>query len=85
MAGAGAIVRRVDRLGRVVLPKQVLHFMDIADHDPLEVSLEDGTIVLRKHEAGCVFCGRQADLIAYRGRNVCRECALALANHVRPK
>lgn len=68
------IVRKVDELGRVVLPIELRRTLDVAERDELEIYLEDDKIVLRKYEPTCVFCGATKGLITYHGRTVCREC-----------
>lgn len=69
------IVRRVDELGRIVLPIELRRNLDIAERDELEIYVEDDRIVLQKFEPSCVFCASSYGLVSYRGKNVCRECA----------
>ena len=68
------IVRRVDELGRVVLPIELRRTLDIAERDELEIFLEDDQIVLRKLEAACIFCGAKHTLVLYSDKHVCKEC-----------
>lgn len=68
------IVRRMDELGRIVLPVELRRTLDIAERDELEIYLDDDKVVLKKHEPSCVFCDSLRELVAYRGRNVCMEC-----------
>ena len=68
------IVRKVDELGRIVLPIELRRTLDIAERDELEIYLEDDHIVLKKSEHCCVFCGSTHDLVNYHGRNVCMDC-----------
>lgn len=68
------IIRKVDDLGRIVLPIELRRTLDIAERDPLEISLDGDRIVLRKVEENCVFCGSSSGLISYREKQVCREC-----------
>jgi len=68
------IVRKVDELGRIVLPIELRRTLDIAERDELEIYLDDDKVVLRKYEPSCIFCGSPRELVAYRGRNVCMDC-----------
>lgn len=68
------IVRKVDELGRIVLPIELRRTLDIAERDELEIYLDEDKVILKKYEPSCVFCGSFNDLASYRGRNVCRKC-----------
>lgn len=68
------IVRKVDELGRIVLPIELRRIMDIAERDELEIYVEDDRIVLQKFEPSCVFCASVQDLVPYRNKKICREC-----------
>ena len=68
------IIRRVDELGRIVLPVEIRRTLDIAERDELEIFMDNNQIVLQKFEPSCIFCASSAGLVAYRGKNVCREC-----------
>lgn len=68
------IVRKVDELGRIVLPIELRRNLDIEERDPVEIFLEGDKIVLQKYEPACLFCGSSVGLTQYRGKNVCRDC-----------
>ncbi|MBQ6839924.1 MAG: AbrB/MazE/SpoVT family DNA-binding domain-containing protein [Oscillospiraceae bacterium] len=68
------IVRKVDELGRIVLPIELRRTLDIAVRDELEIYLDDDKVVMRKYEPSCVFCSSTRNLVEYRGKNVCGEC-----------
>ena len=68
------IVRKVDELGRIVLPIELRRTLDIAERDELEIFVENDQIVLRKYESTCLFCGNDRDLVSYSEKNVCRSC-----------
>ncbi len=68
------IVRKVDNLGRIVLPIELRRTMDIAEGDELEIYMENDRILLQKYEHACIFCGSARGLITYRRKNVCQEC-----------
>ena len=72
MAG---IVRRMDQLGRIVLPMETRRMLGIGDSTPLEFLIDGERIVLRVYRPGCVFCGGVENLREYRDRQVCRACA----------
>lgn len=71
---ATGIVRKVDELGRVVLPVELRRTLSIEEKDSLEIFVDEETIVLKKYEPACVFCGNAKDVIVYKGKNICREC-----------
>ena len=68
------IVRKVDELGRIVLPIELRRMLDIAERDELEIFVESDRIVLRKFESSCIFCGSDMGLRAFNGKNVCSHC-----------
>ena len=74
------IVRRVDELGRIVLPIELRRTLDIAERDELEIYLDDDKVVLKRYEPSCIFCGSSCGLVSYHGRNVCMECIENMSN-----
>lgn len=74
MLKSTGIVRKVDDLGRVVLPIELRRTLDIAEKDSLEIYIDGEKIVLRKYQPACVFCGSADDVENFRGKNVCRHC-----------
>lgn len=74
------IVRKVDELGRIVLPIELRRTLDIAERDELEIYLDDDKVVLKKYEPSCIFCGSSCGLVTYHGRNVCMECIENMSN-----
>ncbi|MBR5731170.1 MAG: AbrB/MazE/SpoVT family DNA-binding domain-containing protein [Firmicutes bacterium] len=71
---ATGIVRRLDQLGRIVIPKELRTTLDLKDTDPVEIFTEGDTIILRKYQPSCIFCGDADDLVQIDGKNVCRKC-----------
>ena len=71
---ATGIVRKVDELGRIVLPIELRRTLNINIKDPVEIFVEDDCIMLKKYEANCVFCGSSYDISEVKGKNVCRAC-----------
>ena len=78
---ATGIVRKVDELGRIVLPIELRRTLDIEERDALEIYLDEDRIVLQKYEPACLFCGSNHGLVSYKGKNVCAGCAKELARH----
>jgi len=68
------IVRRIDTLGRIVLPIEIRRIMDMDIKDPLEIFVEGETIILEKYKPRCVFCSKTADVTQYKEKSVCAEC-----------
>ena len=68
------IVRKVDELGRIVLPIELRRTMDIAEKDAIEIYVDGSSIILRKYEPTCIFCGDAKNVINYRGKNICPNC-----------
>ena len=68
------IVRKVDELGRIVLPIELRRTLNIELRDPVEIYVDGQSIVLRKHEPTCVFCGGTKRLDTFHGRAVCENC-----------
>lgn len=68
------IIRKVDDLGRIVLPIELRRMLDIAERDEIEIFMEGDRIILQKYEPACIFCSSSHSLIAYNGKNVCRDC-----------
>lgn len=71
---ATGIVRKIDELGRIVLPMELRRTMDINYKDTLEILVDGESIVLRKYNPSCVFCGNVGNVLNYKGKNVCQNC-----------
>lgn len=72
------IVRKVDELGRVVLPIELRRTLGIDEKDALEIYVDQEKIILKKYEPACVFCGSADDVQIFRSKNVCLDCASAM-------
>lgn len=68
------IIRKVDELGRIVLPIELRRVLDIAERDELEIYMENDRIILQKYEPSCIFCASSNGLATYKGKNVCQAC-----------
>ncbi len=69
------IVRKVDELGRIVLPIELRRILDIEVKDSLEIFTENDSIVLKKYNPSCIFCGNTKNIMQFGGKNICAECA----------
>ena len=75
---ATGIVRKVDELGRIVLPIELRRTLDIAERDPLEIYVDGSSIILNKYQPACIFCGDSKDIISYKNKNICHTCLAEL-------
>jgi len=76
---ASGIIRNVDPLGRVVIPKEMRKVLGINEGDPIEIVKVNNDIVLRKYSKGCIFCGSDRDVSEFNNVSVCSGCKKALA------
>lgn len=68
------ILRSVDELGRIVLPKSMRQNLEITERDQLEIYTEGDRIILRKHQPSCVFCEAGENVVFFNGKRVCSSC-----------
>ena len=68
------IVRRVDELGRIVLPIELRRTLDITERDSLEIYVDGSSIILKKYQPACIFCDDAKDVVFYKGKNICAKC-----------
>lgn len=68
------IVRRIDDLGRITVPKETRALLGINDFDSVEFFTEDNMIILRKYQPCCIFCGNARDVSTFKGQNICPAC-----------
>jgi len=73
------ILRKVDELGRIVLPIEIRRALNIEEKDSLSIEINDGAIILKKCQPTCVFCRAMANVITYKEKQVCRKCAGKIA------
>ena len=71
---ATGIVRNVDELGRIVLPIELRRTLNIEIKDPLEIYVDGESIMLKKYQPACVFCGSSDGIRQIKGKNVCAKC-----------
>jgi len=72
------IVRKIDDLGRIVLPAETRRLFNIREGDQLAISVEDDNILIRKLEDTCTFCGNTKDVSAFKGKGICSRCRAQL-------
>lgn len=77
---SSVIVRRIDELGRVVIPIDMRTHLNIVEKDPVDIYLEGSSIILRKHEQKCIFCGNTKKLINFENKLVCDKCINNITN-----
>ncbi|MBQ9703959.1 MAG: AbrB/MazE/SpoVT family DNA-binding domain-containing protein [Clostridia bacterium] len=68
------ITRKLDELGRIVLPMEIRTKFDINPKDALEIFIEDDKIILKKYQPCCIFCGSTADNVLFNDKRVCKSC-----------
>lgn len=74
MMKSTGIVRKVDELGRVVIPIELRRTLGISEKDSLEIYVDKERIVLRKYEPACIFCGNADNVTYFKNKIVCSEC-----------
>ena len=68
------IVRKVDELGRIVLPIEMRRTLDIEEKDALEIYVEGSSGILKKYKPSCIFCDTTKDIVVFKGKNICPKC-----------
>mgnify|MGYP000929343890 CR=1 FL=1 len=71
---ATGIVRKVDALGRIVIPKELRDIGNMEEGTPLEIYTDGGQIILKKYEPDCIFCGEVEGVVNWKGKNICKKC-----------
>lgn len=69
------IIRRMDELGRVVIPIEIRNQFNIVEKDPIEIYVDGSSIVLKKFEPNCIFCGNTKKLLTYNDKLICESCS----------
>ncbi len=67
-------IRKIDNLGRIVIPMDIRKALEIRDWDELAITLENDAIVVKKANESCTFCQAEDDLISFEGKSLCRTC-----------
>ena len=82
MMKSTGVVRRVDELGRIVIPIELRRTMGIDEKDALEIYVDNEKIILKKYEPACIFCGNAEEVVNYKGKNLCRNCLTELIKQI---
>ena len=77
---ATGIVRKLDQLGRIVIPKELRTTFDLNENDPVEIFVDGSDIILRKYQPACIFCNEATDVVLFEGKNVCKKCLSKIKN-----
>lgn len=75
------VVRKIDEMGRIVIPMEIRKTLGIGDRDSLEIFVDNDTIIFRKYQPSCVFCGDCENIEYYLGKRVCAKCIERLKEH----
>lgn len=73
------IIRKVDELGRVVIPIEIRNKFNIAEKDPIEIYVDGSSIILKKFEPNCIFCGNTKNLSKFKDKLICDKCSSKIA------
>ena len=76
------IVRKVDELGRIVLPIELRRTLGIEEKDRIEIFVDGESIILRKDQPACIFCDNAKDIINSKGKNICPDCIRAMTEQL---
>lgn len=68
------VVRKVDELGRIVIPVELRRTLNIDVKDALEIYVDGDQVILKKYEPACIFCGDARDVVNYKSKNICQKC-----------
>ena len=68
------IIRKVDELGRIVIPIELRTQLNISEKNPIEIFVDGDSIVLKKYEKSCLFCESSKNLTEYKGKLICSKC-----------
>ena len=75
------IVRKIDELGRIVLPIEIRRNLDIDRGEAVEIFVDEEKIILKKYSPACIFCGNASNITSFKGKLVCNECRMSMAVH----
>lgn len=69
-----SMIRRVDSLGRIVIPMQLRRKLNIEEKDTLEIMYDKSLVFIKKSKPTCIFCGNGNEIVPFKGRHVCLDC-----------
>lgn len=76
------VVRKVDELGRIVIPVELRRTLNIDVKDALEIYVDGDQVILKKYEPACIFCGDARDVVNYKSKNICKNCLNELKSQI---
>ena len=79
---ATGIVRKIDELGRIVLPIEIRNTLDMKTRDAIEIFVESDKIILKKYEPSCIFCSNAGNVTYFKGKLICADCLESLKTSV---
>ena len=68
------VVRKVDELGRIVLPIEIRKTLDIQQKDAIEIFIDENKIILQKYQPACIFCNQIDNIVYFNDKRICRDC-----------
>jgi transcriptional pleiotropic regulator of transition state genes len=74
MMKPAGVVRKVDQLGRIVLPKSLRKRYQMNEGDPVEILVQGDHIILERYRPKCVFCGNMKEVNDFKERYICADC-----------
>ena len=74
------MVRPIDELGRIVLPKEIRRSFDLSPKDSVEIFTDGDKIILQKYAPACIFCGNADNVVYFNGKRICPECLAKIKN-----
>ena len=74
------IVRSVDGVGRIVIPKELRESMDIKSQESVEIYTENQDIIIKKHKITCIFCGSSENIVEFETEHICKDCMINIIN-----
>ena len=75
------VVRKVDELGRIVLPIEIRKTLDIQQKDAIEIFIDEDKIILQKYQPACIFCNRVENIVYFNDKRVCSACIEKMKSH----
>jgi AbrB family transcriptional regulator, transcriptional pleiotropic regulator of transition state genes len=68
------VVRKVDQLGRIVLPKSLRKRYQMNEGDPVEILVQGDHIILERYRPRCVFCSSMEGIVDFKEKQICSDC-----------
>lgn len=74
------IIRKIDEVGRLVIPIEIRKKLDIDFFDEVEIFVDKDSVVIKKYEENCLFCGKNKNLVFYKEKTICNKCLKEIKN-----